>query len=63
MALYIEKLIPLSSRNYTGCGDRQLSGSEFDTMGFRSVPQPELQLDIPFDSRQDAPMILFLHRC
>jgi hypothetical protein len=26
------------------------------------VPQAELQLDIQFDSRQDAPMILFPHR-
>jgi hypothetical protein len=28
----------------------------------RSVPNPELQLDIPINSRQDAPMVLFQHR-
>jgi hypothetical protein len=42
--------------------DGQLSGIELDIMGLCFVPQSELQLDIPFDSRQDALMILFLHR-
>jgi hypothetical protein len=38
MALSIEKLIPLSSRNYTGYDDRRLSGDKYGNMRWRYVP-------------------------
>lgn len=46
--------------------DRPLSGEHL-TDGCKSAagamaPEPELQLDIPYDSRQDAPLMQFLHR-
>lgn len=37
--------------------DCPLSGGTNGNMKFSNVPIPELQLDIPFYSRQDAPLI------
>lgn len=41
--------------------DWQLCGDQYGMMTCRSVPLTVVQLDIPIDSQQDAPMIDFLY--
>lgn len=39
---------------------RQLCGKQFTMMNYCYVPVAERQLDLQFDSRHDAPIILFI---
>ena len=50
-------------RLWGGVGVADVAGEVSVVLNFCLVPIPELQLDIHFYSRQDEPMLLFLHRC